>query len=311
MKETIALAVPAASLFIYVFLSSIEFGASLFSVFPALLSRRNAVRDYMNPLWETTTIFLAFALISLFSFFPGATPVWSLAILPILFSFLAIMGIRVACVLLLHYGNVRSLAVRMLYFLSSMASAMAGALVLMYFLVGSWSLHGEMLFWTVSLSVLAPIFIASAFFRAYEKNAELTQLVRFFGTLFFVAATFFILAVLHTYPYFLQSASATGIPGALILCIFGAVVAEFSRSYRASFVLATASLAALFFGFFIAHLPFVIYPTVTILASVTNAASFNVLAASFGIGILFVVPALILLYKMFVFGKKSKAHAAR
>ena len=306
MKDTIALIIPAISLFVYIVLSSIEFGASLFSVFPALMKTRDAVRDYMNPLWETTTIFLAFSLISLFSFFPGATTQWTTDLFPLLFGFLAVMGARIICILLLHYGDVRSRIIRVLYFVSSMASATVGALVLLYFLVGSRHVTGPVRNWLIALSMSGALYLASAFFRAYARNPKLTQLVRFVGTIFYVSATFFMLSLLHTYPYFLQSYSGVGIPSVLIVCIVVSVYAEAHRAYRAACAVVLISFAALYWGLFAAHLPFIVYPTVTIAASVTDSASFNVLAACFGVGIVFVIPALILLYKLFIFGKKER-----
>ena len=302
--ETIALVVPAISLCVYIFLVSIEFGASLFSVFPNLMNSEDAVRTYMNPLWETTSIFLAFSLISLLFFFPGATLTWTSGLFALLFRFLAVLGVRVACILLQHYGNVRSIVVRILYFLSSMISAVMGAFILVYFLVGSWNLAGALRNWLIALSISTALYIASSFFRAYQKNARLTQLVRFFGTVFFVSSTFFILTLLHTYPYFLQSSTGVAIPSVLIACILMSIVAEARSAYRVSFAVALVSLAALFFGLFVVHLPFIVYPSVTIGSSVTDSASFNVMAGCFGVGILFVIPALVLLYKLFVFGKK-------
>ncbi len=306
MKETIALAIPALSLFIYIIFSSIEFGASLFSVLPSLLSNKDTIKNYMNPLWETTTIFLAFSLISLFSFFPGATAQWSTDLFVILFTFLGCMGVRVVCILFSHYAYMNSFVLRVLYVVICCVSAVLGTLITLYFIAGTWHLPQSVLWWAASMAISAIFFIASAFFRSYEKNIRLTGLVRISGTFFFLTATYVLLRMLQAYPYLSTHTTLTIIaPCVLIICILGAIVAEFKHAYTTAFCIVCIAFAALFWGFFIAHLPYIAYPTTTIASSQTNSASFAILEMSFIVGIIFIVPAFVLLYRLFIFNRKQ------
>ena len=303
MKEIIALIIPAFSLFTYIILSSIEFGASIFSIVPALLSDKDAVKNYMNPMWETTTIFLAFSLISLFSFFPGATATWSTGLFIILFTFLACMGVRVVCILISNYARMSSFALHVLYMVICCVSAILGSYIVLYFIAGTWHLSASISSWTALLTLSTIFLTASSFFRAYEKNGKLTELVRISGTLFFVSATYFLIDMLRAYPYLSSYYLSIGVPCILIACIAGGIIAEFKNEYRASFLIVCTALGSLFSGFFIAHLPYIIYPTTTIASSVTNNASFTIMEISLGVGSIFVIPAFILLYKLFIFDK--------
>jgi cytochrome d ubiquinol oxidase subunit II len=307
MKETIAIAIPALSLFIYFVFSSIEFGSSLFSVFPGLMHKKDALKIYMNPIWETTTMFLVFSFISLTAFFPGATIRWGTDLFPITFAFLAVFGIRALCVLLMHYGDVRSAAIRTIYFLSSFAAPSLFALIILYFFTGSWQPYIESPLYAllIAATISGIVAIASGFFRAYPNNSLLTQIFRASGTVFFLATTLFWLSLVQAFPYLFNNADMNAWTGMTMILFIGVVVSgEWLADYGLAFAGIAAFMGASFAGLFAAHLPYLVYPTATIYSSVAGPTSFDLLSLSFIIGAIIVAPALVLLYKLFVFTKK-------
>jgi cytochrome d ubiquinol oxidase subunit II len=306
MKETIALVIPSFSLFIYIILSSIEFGSSFFTLFPKLIQSKNTINEYLNPVWETTNVFLVFALTSLFACFPGATARWGTDLFTITFITLAIFGVRVICILFRQYAQIKSRTIDIVYFLTSYLIPILFSLILLYFFTGSWLSHIKSpLYWWLALTTITCIFtMSSAFFRAYKRNELLTQTVRASGTLFLFASTIFLVKISFDLPYlFTYNHIETWIASLMILWIFGILITETHKAYVWVFSFFCLFIGTLFWGLFIAHLPYIVYPSTTITSSITNISSLSLIEGSFIVGMLILLPALFLLYKLFLFNK--------
>ena len=306
MKETLALVIPCLSLFIYILLSSIEFGSSIFALFPKLIGGKHIVTDYLNPIWETTTVFLVFSLSSLLACFPGATARWGTDLFTITFTMIAVFGVRVVCVLFKQYSDITSRIINVMYTLTSFIVPTLFSLILLYFFTGSWTLYIKSpLYGWLALSVISCIIVMTcAFFRAYKKNKLLTWLTRISGTMFLLTSTLFLLAIANSLPYlFLYNSVKMWMALVLIVCIVGMLITESVRAYTWSLILLCAYIGTLFWGLFIAHLPYIVYPSATIASSITDSVSFAFIEWSFFGGIIILIPSLILLYRLFVFKK--------
>ncbi|MDR3519871.1 MAG: cytochrome d ubiquinol oxidase subunit II [Candidatus Pacebacteria bacterium] len=306
MQENFAFFITCFSLFIYFLLSSIEFGSSLFAVFPNLVNEKDMVNEYLNPIWETTTVFLVFSLTSMFACFPGATLRWGTDLFTLVFTILAIFAVRIICILFKQYSDVKSRFVDILYFLASLVVPILFSLVILYFLTGSWILYikTSLYFW-FALSVIAFIVTMTlAFFRVYKKNGALTKFLRLSGTLFFLSTTFFLITIAKDLPYlFSNNYIETYIASLMIFFIVIILFTESSEKYIWSFIFFCFFMTTLFWALFIAHLPYIIYPTTTLASSVTDSASLMLISWSFVVGMVILLPALFLLYKLFVFKK--------
>jgi cytochrome d ubiquinol oxidase subunit II len=301
------------SLLIYIVLASIEFGSSIFALFPRLLDEnhvehiapKNTVSKYMNPVYEATTVFLIFTFISINAFFPAATIVWATALLPLVFTFLIIFGVRIFCILLTYYADIQSKIISALYFVTSMLVPATLGLILLYFLTGNWHIYlfTWIYFWLALAMISMSLALASSFFRWYQHNTsfKLNQLVRASSTLMFLSGTMFWLTLNNRITYFARYPYLTVvIASLLILCMVLAVIAEMCKKPLYTFFAVAGFVKILFWGVFIEHLPYLIYPTVTIYGAVTNPASFRLLILSLCIGAVIVIPAMFLLYNLFV-----------
>ncbi len=309
MKENIAFFVTASSLFIYFIFSSIEFGSSIFAVFPNLLPEKDTIREYLNPIWETTSVFLVFSLTSMFACFPGATSRWGTDLFTITFTTLIIFSVRIICILFKQYSDVKSKTIDVIYFLTSFIVPILFALIFLYFFTGSWVLYikTSLYFW-LSFSTIAYIATMTlAFFRVYKKNVRLTKFLRLSGTLFFLSATFFLITIARDLPYlFVNNNIEAWIAGIMLFCIAAVLITEVVDAYAWSFVFLCACMATFFWGLFIAHLPYIVYPTTTLVSSITNSTSLTLIEWSFAVGMIILLPALFLLYKLFIFKKQHE-----
>ena len=91
---------------LYAASSSIEFGTSLLILSPIPLVDNATVRRYLNPIWESTNVFLVFALVGTVMFFPLAIPAISVAIFPTVMVSLFFFVLRAIGILgLMYYGS--------------------------------------------------------------------------------------------------------------------------------------------------------------------------------------------------------------
>ena len=306
MKEILIIFIPSFSLFLYILLSSIEFGSSFFTLFPELIKEKNIVKDYLNPVWETTSVFLVFSLTSLFACFPGATARWGTDLFTITFLTLAIFGLRIICILFRQYSSVKSRFINILYFLLSFIIPILFSLIFLYFFTGSWKEYiKEPLYLWLALATLTCILtIASTFFRAYKKNELLTKLARISGTLFLLTSTIFLIKISSALPYLFENNHIeTWMACLMILWIFAILISETRKAYLSIFIFIVLYIGTLFWGLFLAHLPYIVYPNTTISSSITSLTSLSLIEWSFGIGMIILLPALFLLYKLFLFKK--------
>lgn len=306
MKEILVLVIPTFSLFLYILLSSIEFGLSFFVLFPRFIQYKNTINEYLNPIWETTSVFLVFSLTSLFACFPGATAKWGTDLFTITFIVLAVFGLRIICILFRQYSSIKSRVIDTLYFLLSFIIPVLFSLILLYFFTGSWKNYIEkpLFLWIALTSITYILTMASAFFRAYTKNELLTQITRISGTLFLLISTIFLIEISFSLPYLFENTHLeTWIAGLMILWIFGILISETRRAYFFNFIFLILYTGTLFWGLFIAHLPYIVYPDTTISSSITSLTSLTFIEWSFGIGMIILIPSLFLLYKLFSFKK--------
>jgi cytochrome d ubiquinol oxidase subunit II len=319
MTEYLAAVIPITSLFIYAVLFMIECGAPIFICWPQLLGRDDhdgaaMVRAYMNPVWETTNVFLVFTLISLIAFFPAAVPVWGRAlIIPFLIS-LIVMAARIVGMLYVFYREGKSRAMKALLLVANLLSpAVLFGGTVPYFLTGS--LPMGTLDWGLAISIAllamaATIVLSSLFFnymrarRSAPWNPRIRRLVLWaysaFLFLFVIAESFLQFCVPHVFSE--GAYDVVVVAGAIIfgiLAIFmrspGKMVAMFA------FWLNVLLVGLLFLGTAVAQLPYVIYPSFTIFNSFTDLQTAGILFGILIVGAVIVIPALAWLYSLFAF----------
>jgi len=298
IMEYLAASLVIVSLFIYAVLFSIECGATIFVAVPKLLGGDEAVHRYINPAWETTNVFLVTALISLIAFFPGALPVWGVALILPFFFFLLVMGVRVIGMLYVFYKEGESRTMKRLLAAASLAApaVLAGGLLpffvtgTMPYGVGAWLLAAD--FGVFALA--STIFISSSFFRSAERFTRAALMF------FLFAAAFLIFALSRAAPH-LAVGVVRVLPAFAVLALLDLILffTAWGRRQGMRFFSAVALFAAFFFAVMFSQLPYVIYPSVTVFGAFTDPASAQIMLGAFGVALIFLVPALGLLYYLF------------
>ena len=104
MIAHLAIFIPIVSFFIYAVLLFVECGATAIACWssPDVM---HLVRAYVTPVWETTNVFLVFAIISFAALFPAATPVWGTALIVPFLVFLIVVAARIVGMLYVFYRN--------------------------------------------------------------------------------------------------------------------------------------------------------------------------------------------------------------
>jgi cytochrome d ubiquinol oxidase subunit II len=308
MTEYIAALVPILSLFVYAVLLSIECGATLFIVAPALVGGDELMHRYINPAWETTNVFLIFALIWLIAFFPGAAPLWGHALILPFLLFLVVMGIRATGMLYVFYKGGENRAMKYLLLAASFAApmALAGG-VLPYFISGKMPYDALPLLlagYFALMAFISTLFLSTAFFRflAIKQRSHAPEHLDFLAQ---CATIIFISAICVSLPLFAAIAPriAIGMHTWLPLIIILAMLNILFRK-RFHFILAAALFGSVFFSIMISQLPYIIYPNATIFSSFTDLASANIMLTAFCIAALVLVPSLGLLYYLVIHYKK-------
>lgn len=73
------------------------------------------------------------------------------------------------------------------------------------------------------------------------------------------------------------------------------------KNYGTAFILVMLQFAFAFFGYGISHLPYLLYPYLTLSSSVTNPVMGRALVIAFVAGLVLLIPALALLLRLFLF----------
>lgn len=310
--EYLAALLVMVSLLIYAILLSIECGATIFIAAPELLEGNDLVYTYIGPAWETTNVFLVTALVSLIAFFPKALPVWGAALIVPFLVFLLTMGVRVIGMLYVFYGGGTNRAMRLLLLVASLAAPtiLAGGL-LPFFISGSMPyVRAE---WALaltfgSLALVSTILISSSFFQYLSRRSKQTGLLDTFAKssliLFLAVALISIITIGTTAPHLL-SGMEHSIPGLMALAVLNLIFLFMKNGKYPGlrFISAIALFAALFLTILLSQLPYIIYPAITVFSAFTDPASAGIMLGALGIALIFLLPALALLYYLFAIKK--------
>jgi cytochrome d ubiquinol oxidase subunit II len=320
---TIIFLLIALALFIYIALSSIEYGMAFFQMFPKI---RNSPSDdslYVKPVWETTTVFLVFAIIGIMTFFPAAFAAFGRSLLPLLFITVLLMAVRGALMLILHYAQSRSRAADLLFLLFSLAIPVSLSVVFSYAMTGSLRIAAlSPLALSMALLVISGVLLISGtFWRMYDQRfakvliKKITPLDRFIKIIFgiFIATSIFFAENIFAFVPHMNNSSDKLLGGIAIL-LFIIVSLFFLRGEwrnnpheepTKSFATAVVLLAIVFGCAIILQLPYIIFPNITIANAITDNASLHALLITTVIGGVVTLPCLGFLYYLFFFAEKN------
>jgi cytochrome d ubiquinol oxidase subunit II len=328
--EMIGITVLWIFLYGYVIVASIDFGAGFFSYYGKITGKgeivNKVINRYLSPVWEVTNVFLIFFIVGIVGFFPDTAYYYGTALLVPGSIALILLAIRGSFYAFNHYGSKTSNVYLFLYGTTGLFIPASLATVLTIseggFIVEEGSqirLLMDQLFtspfsWSVVfLALVSVLFISSSFLTYYANKAEDREAEKvlrswaLFWALPTIFASFLVFVSMrnHNVEHFnamLNSSWLFVVSMAFFLAALGLIMQR--KAYGLAFLFVMLQFASAFFGYGQSHLPYLLYPYITIHDGVTSSVMGEALIWAFIGGLVLLVPSLVLLMKMFLFDAK-------
>lgn len=337
--ETLGIAVLWLFLYGYLIIASIDFGAGFFSYYSSVTGTRHLIHKvierYLSPVWEVTNVFLVFFFVGIVGFFPDTAYYFGTALLVPGSIAIVLLAIRGSYYAFSTYGSRTNQVYMLLYGASGLLIPASLSTVLtiseggfieltgsgeVRFLFGA--LFGSAYSWTVVLLALVSVLYISAMFLSYyahkADDLQAFEIVRKYAlawslpTILSSLLVFFAIRS-HNYEHYQNMLSLSWMFVASFICFVIAVTLVAKRTQLGwAFIFVMLQFAFAFFGYGAAHLPYILYPYLTIHDHFTSGAMAAGLITVFILGLLLLIPSLYLLLRLFLFdalyvqGKRSK-----
>lgn len=328
--EVLGISVLWLFLFGYVIVASIDFGAGFFNASTIVTRKHHIVNSviqrYLSPVWEITNVFLIFFFVGMVGFFPQTAYYFGTVLLiPISISIILI-ALRGSYYAFNTYGSKKThVGYTLMYGVTgvlipaSLSTALIvsqggfvyetsyGRLELDYLgLLTSpfaWSI--------VALSLVSVLFISASFLAYYSSVAEDKEALKLFRRYTWIwsfptiITAFGIMIEMkwHNPAHFEGLLSLWWVFALSFISFVISLIFLKKGWYGRSFIMVVVQFALAFYGYGVSRYPYLMYPNITIYDSFTNQAMAYALVTVFILGLLLLIPALYLVFKLFVLNK--------
>jgi cytochrome d ubiquinol oxidase subunit II len=325
--EQLGITVLWVFLYGYLIVASIDFGAGFFSFYCKMTRQEHIVggiiERYLSPVWEVTNVFLIFFVVGLVGFFPDTAYYYGTALLVPGSIFLVLQSLRGSFYAFAHYGARESLTYQFVYGVTGLFIPASLATILTISEGGFIAKNGEKITlltdrlltspysWAVVfLAIVSILFISASFLTYYADKAndvQATKLLRSYAigwSLPTIFASFLVFLSIHTHnpEHFRNMLEVSWMFLLSFGCFLGALALQLRKRYYGwAFLLVMLQFAFAFFGYGASHMPYLLYPYVTITDSVTSPSMGVALVIGFIAGLCLLIPSLILLLRLFLF----------
>jgi cytochrome d ubiquinol oxidase subunit II len=315
----------------YLIVASIDFGAGFFAYYGRVTKRDHIINHiisrYLSPVWEVTNVFFVFFFVGLVGFYPKAAYYYGTALLvpgSIALILLAIRGSFYA------FGNYGSKGNNNFYiFLYGATGLLIPASLSTALTISEGGFiteigdkvifHVDKLFtsfysWAViCLAIVSVLYISAMFLTFYAHKAQDTaafELLRKYALFWSpptILASLLVFVALrdHNEVHFNNMINYSYLFILSLLCFIIAVsLVYWQRSYGIAFIFVMLQYLFAFFGYGVSHLPYILYPYVTVHGGFTNQTMATALVIAFMAGLLLLIPSLYLLMRLFLFDAK-------
>ncbi len=314
----------------YLIVASIDFGAGFFAYYGTITKKdhiiNNIISRYLSPVWEVTNVFFVFFFVGLVGFFPSTAYYYGTALLVPGSIALVLLTIRGSFYAFGNYGAKESHLYTFLYgatgllipaSLSTALTISEGGFITVendsvVFLVDE--LFTSFYSWSVVfLAIVSVLYISAMFLSFYASKAKDTQalaLLRKFALFWSpptILASFLVFLALrnHNIEHFNRMLDYSYLFILSFICFNIAVWFVYhNKRYGTAFIFVMLQFFFAFFGYGASHLPYILYPYITIDTGFTNETMGVALVIAFIAGLLLLIPSLILLMRMFLFDAK-------
>ncbi|MFD0587006.1 cytochrome d ubiquinol oxidase subunit II [Paenibacillus sp. GCM10027627] len=328
--EQIGIAVLWTFLYGYLIVASIDFGAGFYAYYGKVIGIETVIGPvisrYLSPVWEVTNVFLVFFFVGIVGFFPETAYYYGTALLIPGSIALVLLAIRGSFYAFSNYGARKSHLYLLAYGATGLLIPAALSTVFTISEGGFLSVSGktitlhmdELFFSTYSwavvlLAISSVLFISStflAYYAAHAKDQRALEWLRSFalwgGVPTIISSLFVFIALRnHNLEHFENTLDLWWMFGLSLLSFVIAVWLIWKkRNYGTAFIFVMLQFAFAFFGYGSSHLPYLLYPYLTLSGSITNPVMGRTLVVTFVAGLVLLVPALYLLLRLFLFNAK-------
>lgn len=328
--EVMGIAVLWTFLYGYLIVASIDFGAGFFSYYSYRTGKehliQNMIKRYLSPVWEVTNVFLIFFIVGIVGFFPdtayyygtalllpGSVAIILLAIRGSYYAF-STYGARSSKVYIFLYGATgllipASLSTVLTISEGGFIEMVGGKVVFLYdrLFVSPYS-------WSVVLLAIVSVLYISAmfltFYAAKARDNPALEIVRkwaltWSGPTIICSVIVFYAIDLHNPDHFQRMLELSWMFVLSFVFFLGAVYLVWRKKYYGlSFIFVMCQFAFAFYGYGAAHIPYLLYPYLTMYEHFTNRTMGVSMIVAFIAGLLLLVPSLFLLMRLFLFNAK-------
>lgn len=328
--EIIGITVLWIFLYGYLIVASIDFGAGFYSYYAKVTRKEHSIRKvidrYLSPVWEVTNVFLVFFFIGMIGFFPDSAYYYGTALLVPASIALVLLAIRGSFYAFANYGARESNIYVFLYGMSGLFIPAALSMVLIISEGGFIFYDGETVSllndkllvspfsWSgVLLAIVSVLFISASFLTYYASQIEdkdAFRLLRRFaliwsGPTILASVFFFFMLSTHNSEHFQAMIDMSWMFVASFISFLAAVWLIYKGiNLGIAFSLVALQYALAFLGYGVTHLPYILYPYLTIYESITGPEMGIALIIAFISGLSLLIPSLYLLLRLFIFNAK-------
>ncbi|SDJ75533.1 cytochrome d ubiquinol oxidase subunit II [Sediminibacillus albus] len=311
----------------YLIVASVDFGAGFFAYYAKQTKKDHLINQlisrYLSPVWEVTNVFFVFFFVGLIGFFPDTAYYYGQTLLIPGSIAIVLIAIRGSFYAFENYGSKRSNVYMFLYGATGLLipAALSTALTIseggfiqeingdVRLLTGelitspySWSV--------VLLAIVSVLYISSSFLAFYANRANDGQalgLVRKYALFWsfptiIASLTTFIALSQHNMEHFQNMIDLWWVFGLSVGCFSIAMWLIYQgKRYGLAFVFVMFQFFFAFFGYGAGHMPYLLYPYVTVHQGAAHEAMGLALVIAFILGLLLLIPSLFMLMKMFLF----------
>jgi cytochrome bd ubiquinol oxidase subunit II len=325
--EVVGITVLWIFLFGYLMVASIDFGAGFFAFYGKLSKKdhimNHLISRYLSPVWEVTNVFFVFFFVGLVGFFPDTAYYFGTALLIPGSIALILIVIRGSFYAFGNYGAKDNIVYLFLYGATGLLIPASLSTALTISEGGFLSQKGNHVIflakelfsspysWSVVfLAIVSVLFISAAFLTFYADRANdiqareiLRKFALFWSTPTIIASLLVFIALHeHNSNHFENAMNIWWMFGFSLVFFMVASFLIYKRKYFGmAFIMVLLQFFFAFFGYGASHLPYILYPFITIHASVTNPSMGTALVIAFIAGLCLLIPSLFLLMRLFLF----------
>jgi cytochrome bd ubiquinol oxidase subunit II len=325
--EVVGITVLWLFLYGYLIVASVDFGAGFFSYYSKRKNKESVIHSiiqrYLSPVWEVTNVFLVFFFIGIVGFFPDTAYYYGTALLIPGSVAIILLAIRGSYYAFATYGAKESNFYSFLYGATGLLIPASLTTVLTiseggYISVDDGNvslLYGELFsslysWGVVILAVVSVLFISAAFLTYYAaraKDNEAFSLLRKYALTWafpsiIMGMIVFALLEQRNPEHFASMLDYWWMFGISFLAFLTATWLIWKKkNLGIAFIMVMIQYFAAFFAYGASHLPYLLYPHLTIYDGFTNQAMATALIIAFIAGLFLLIPSLYLLMRLFLF----------